>query len=147
MTAVAAEAATLTEASMAGGAFGSAWNNLTTVDVGYDAIAGTGNQNQYDNFVFSLPAGPQSLSFDFTAPSGYGDSYSAGGLILYSATPFRWGWDGTVADGVRCQLPGADAGLHARPRRLPGRQPLPRAQFHLRLRSRLQHRRAWQRAA
>ena len=82
----------------AGGAFGSAWNNLTTVDAGYDVIAGTGNQNQYDNFVF-LPSGPQSLSFDFAAPPGYGDSYSAGGRILYSATPFRWGWDGTVATG------------------------------------------------
>ena len=99
MTAAAADAATLTETSMAGGAFGSAWNNLTTVDAGYDVIAGAGNQNQYDNFVFSLPSGHQSLSFDFAAPSGFGDSYSAGGLILYSATPFRWDWDGTVAAG------------------------------------------------
>lgn len=99
MTAVAAEAATLTEASMAGGAFGSAWDSPTTVDAGYDVITGTGNQNQYDNFVFTLPAGHQSLSFDFSAPSGFGDSYSAGGAILYSATPFGWSWDGTVAAG------------------------------------------------
>ncbi len=91
---VAANAATLNEADMAGGAFGAAWNAPTAVGAGIDRITGTGGQNQYDNFVFTLPAGAQRLSFDFAAPAGAGQSYSAGGEILYSATPFRWGWDG-----------------------------------------------------
>lgn len=101
LCAVAASAATLNEASLPGGAFGSSWNQLTAVATGYDAIAGTGNQNQYDNFLFTLPAGHQSLSFDFTAPTGIDESYSAGASILYSADPFRWGWDGTSAKTVR----------------------------------------------
>lgn len=93
----AAGAATLNEADQPGGAFGSAWDKLTAVGKGYDIIAGTGSQNQFDNFVFDLPAGPQSLTFDFTAPKGYDYSLSAGGQILTSTTPFRWGWDGTYA--------------------------------------------------
>jgi len=97
---VAAQAATLTESSVSGGAFGGAWNSLTTVDAGFDAISGTGSQNQFDNFVFTLPAGHQTLSFDFTAPSSYDHSYSAGGQILYSTTPFRWGWDGAYAQNA-----------------------------------------------
>jgi len=95
-----AAAATLNEASVPGGAFGSSWDNLTAVAAGYETISGTGSQNQYDNFVFTLPAGHQSLTFDFTAPSVFDHSYSAGGSILYSTTPFRSGWDGTVAAGV-----------------------------------------------
>jgi len=94
-----AGAATLNEASVPGGSFGSSWADLTTVAAGYDTITGTGAQNQYDNFLFALPAGPQSLTFNFTAPADFGDSYSAGGSILYSATPFRSGWDGTHATG------------------------------------------------
>ena len=101
ITAVAAEAATLNEASVPGGAFGPSWNDVTTVAAGYDAISGTGGQNQFDNFLFTLPAGRQTLSFEFTAPADNGYSYSAGGSVLYSATPFKWGWDGTYAQSVQ----------------------------------------------
>ncbi len=102
LTAVATQAATLTEASVPGAAFGAAWNSPTTVEAGYDAISGTGNQNQFDNFFFAaLPAGHQTLSFDFTAPSSHDYSYSAGATILTSLTPFRWGWDGTTAKTVQ----------------------------------------------
>lgn len=102
MTAVAAQATTLTEASVPGGAFGGAWNSLTTVGAGYEALSGSGNQNQYDNFLFTdLRAGRQTLTFDFTAPAGYDHSYSAGAAILTSVTPFRWGWDGAYAKTVQ----------------------------------------------
>jgi hypothetical protein len=94
-------AATLDEAAMPGGAFGSAWNDLTTVAAGYDVISGTGSQNRFDNFVFTLPAGHQTLSFDFAAPAGYGYSYSAGGQILTSTEPFRWSWDGTSVHSIQ----------------------------------------------
>ena len=98
LTAAAASAATLTEGSLPGGAFSGAWNSPTEVGAGFDIISGTGNQNQFDNFYFSaLPSGSQTLSFDFTAPEGFGYSYSAGGEIYTSTSPFRWGWDGVRA--------------------------------------------------
>ena len=99
--AAATGAATLGEASMPGGAFGSAWNDLTTVGAGYDAISGTGNQNQFDNFRIDLPSGHRTLTFAFAAPAGIGWSYSAGGQILTSAQPVRWGWDGAYARSVQ----------------------------------------------
>ena len=64
-----------------------------------------------------LPAGHQTLRFDFTAPSSYGYSYSAGASILYSATPFSWGWDGSYAAVGAGRLLQAEAGLRPRPRR------------------------------
>ena len=98
LAAAAASAATLTEGSLPGGAFSGAWNSPTEVGAGFDIISGTGNQNQFDNFYFSaLPSGSQTLSFDFTAPEGFGYSYSAGGEIYTSTSPFRWGWDGVRA--------------------------------------------------
>lgn len=101
LAAAGAQAATLNEADMAGGAFGASWSAPTKVDAGIDTIVGTGRQNQFDNFVFALPAGAQRLTFDFAAPKVAGHSYSAGGEILYSATPFRWGWDGARAGAIQ----------------------------------------------
>ena len=97
--AVAANAATLNEATVPGGAFGPSWNNLTTVAAGYDTITGSGGQDQQDNFLFTLPTGHQTLTFDFTAPADAGD-YSAGGWVLYSTTPFQGDWDGVAAGQV-----------------------------------------------
>jgi hypothetical protein len=97
-----ATAATLNEAALAGGRFGGLWSAPTEVGAGFDTIRGTGEQNVYDNFVFTgLPSGAQTLSFRFSAPDGYDHSYSAGGTILYSDRPFRWGWDGTTAGTVQ----------------------------------------------
>ena len=101
---VSAGAATLTEADMPGGAFSGAWNAPTEIGAGIDTVAGTGKGNAFDNFVFTaLPAGRQTLSFAFQAPSaGFDSSYSAGGQVLYGTEPFRWGWDGTyLASGVQ----------------------------------------------
>lgn len=94
-------AATLSEADAPGGAFGASWDIPTVVDAGYDVIEGVGDQNRFDNFVFALPRGAQKVGFEFTAPKGAGNSYSAGGTILYSAEPFRWGWDGTKAASIQ----------------------------------------------
>jgi len=89
--------ATLNEASLPGGAFSSSWSNPTTIANGYDTITGTGAGNQFDIFAFTgLASGAQSLTFNFAAPSGIGWSYAAGGNLLYSTQPFRWGWDGTT---------------------------------------------------
>ncbi len=85
---------------MPGGAFGAAWNTPTAVDPGVTAITGTGSQNRYDTFMFGLPSGAQTISLTFTAPQGIGWSYAAGGSILYSTTPFRWGWDGTMLASI-----------------------------------------------
>lgn len=97
-----AAAATLTESAQAGGAFSGLWNSPTQVGAGFDTVAGTGGQNAYDTFVFTaLPRGAQSLTLDFSAPAGLDSSYSAGGAILWSETPFRWGWDGQHAGTVQ----------------------------------------------
>lgn len=98
----AASAATLTESAVTGGAFGPRWDRPTEVGRGFDSITGTGNQNAFDNFVFTgLPSGAQKLTLTFTAPEGIGYSYSAGASVLYATQPFRWGWDGTYAKGAQ----------------------------------------------
>jgi hypothetical protein len=96
-----AGAATLNEWDVPGGAFGSAWNAPTAIGAGITTINGTGAGNQYDNFAFTaLPAGAQTLTMTFSAPPGSGWSYAAGGTILWSTQPFRWGWDGTTLSNV-----------------------------------------------
>jgi hypothetical protein len=101
-SALPASAATLSEAQASGGAFSANWATPTTVGAGVEVITGTGKSNVYDNFVFtSLPTGAQTLHFDFSAPRGHGNSYSAGGVILYSANPFRYAWDGKQAGHVQ----------------------------------------------
>lgn len=90
-----ATAATLNEADVPGGAFGSSWSSLTEVGAGYEIVSGTGSQNAFDNFVFAgLPAGAQKLTFSFSAPADIDWSYSAGGRVLWSTEAFRWGYDG-----------------------------------------------------
>ncbi len=95
-----AAAATLNEADMPGGAFGAAWNTPTAIDPGVTGIIGTGDQNRYDNFMFGLPSGAQTISLSFAAPEGIGYSYAAGGNILWSEAPFRWSWDGATLAAV-----------------------------------------------
>lgn len=96
-----AGAATLNETDMPGGAFSASWAAPTVVGAGVTTITGTGNQNQFDNFVLTgLPSGAQSVVLSFSAPSGIGYSYAAGGSVLWSTQPFRWGWDGNYATPV-----------------------------------------------
>lgn len=96
LAASAGHAATLTEADLPSGSFGSSFDRLTQVGAGFDTVAGTGSQNAYDNFVFTgLRPGAQTITLTFTAPAGIGPSYSAGGTVLYKTSAFAWGWDGT----------------------------------------------------
>ena len=91
-----ARATTLNEADLPTGAFSPLWSQPTQVGAGITQITGTGAGNAFDNFVLTaLPAGAQTLTFNFTAPQGIGWSYAAGGNLFYSQSPFRWGWDGT----------------------------------------------------
>ena len=97
-----ASAATLSEADLPGGAFGSAYNSLTAVAGGFTTITGTGNGGTSDNVVLTgLPTGAQKLTFTFNAPAGYDHSYSAGATILYDTLPFDWAWDGHAAGSVQ----------------------------------------------
>jgi hypothetical protein len=92
-----AVAATLYESNMPGQAFSPLWSAPTQIGAGITTIEGTGNQNQYDNLVFTaLPSGTQSIGVTFNAPRGIDWSYAAGGTMLVSTEPFRWSWDGMV---------------------------------------------------
>lgn len=98
----AAPAATLTEASLPGGAFGARYDTPTVIGAGIERISGTGSQNVFDNFVFTaLPKGAQTLTLSFSAPAGIGYSYSAGGAVLYDTQAFDYGWDGAYAGTVQ----------------------------------------------
>jgi hypothetical protein len=92
-----AQAATIHEGSLAGGSFSGSWSAPTALGTGVTEATGTGSQHAFDFFTFTLPAGAQTLTFDFWAPPGIGYSYSAGGTIKTSTTPFKWGWDGATA--------------------------------------------------
>ena len=95
-------AATLSEADIVGGAYAASYNAPTEIGHGVTTVSGTGQQNAYDNFVFTrLPAGKQTLSFTFLTPADLSYSYSAGATILYATQPFRWGWDGITAGQVQ----------------------------------------------
>lgn len=98
----AASAAVLNEASLPGGAFSGDWRAPTEIGAGYDAVSGTGYQNVKDIFVFTgLKSGAQQLTFDFTAPAGINESYSAGGSVNYAFAPFMHEWDGQAAGWVQ----------------------------------------------
>jgi hypothetical protein len=89
-----AGAATIHEGDLAGGSFSGSWGAPTNLGAGVTEVTGTGSQHAFDFFTFTLPAGTQTLTFDFWAPQGAGNSYSAGGTIKTSTAPFEWGWDG-----------------------------------------------------
>ncbi len=90
-------ASTLYENQVPGRAFSPLWSAPTQIGAGITSIEGTGNANQFDNFVFTaLPSGAQAISLTFNAPRGIDWSYAAGGTMLVSTQPFRWGWDGMV---------------------------------------------------
>ncbi len=92
-----AGAATIHEGDVAGGSFSGSWGAPTALGAGVTDVTGAGSQHAFDFFTFTLPAGAQTLTFDFWAPQGIGYSYSAGGTIKTSTTPFQWGWDGATA--------------------------------------------------
>jgi hypothetical protein len=92
-----AQAATIHEGSLAGRSFSNAYDKPTNLGAGVTEVTGTGSQHAFDFFVFTLPAGAQTLTFDFWAPQGIGYSYSAGGTIKTSTKKFDHGWDGKDA--------------------------------------------------
>jgi hypothetical protein len=102
-----ASAAVLSETDVPDGAFGPSWNKVTEVGAGITGVTGTGSQNVFDNFHFTaLPVGAQKIDLRFWAPDGIGNSYSAGGKVLFSRTPFLWGWDGKELGGFQLDLKG-----------------------------------------
>ena len=94
MSAMAAGAVTVKEADAPGGAFSASYTSATQIGAGVETITGTGSQNAFDNLLFTcLPSGHQQLRIDFSAPAGYGYSYSAGGAVFYGATlGNQWDW-------------------------------------------------------
>lgn len=93
-----AGAVTIQESSVPGGDFSNAWATPSVIGNGFDLVQGTGAGNNYDILALTgMTPGAQSVTLTFAAPSGIDWSYAAGGSLLYSTTPFRWGWgwDGT----------------------------------------------------
>ncbi|MGL4309054.1 MAG: hypothetical protein ACRCSU_01105 [Paracoccaceae bacterium] len=99
--ATASRAATVAESDLPGGAFSSLWSAPTEIVAGITSVTGTGSAGRFDNLVFpGLPVGAQTITIDFMAPPSIGWSYAAGGSVLVSNAPFRWGWDGLLAGTV-----------------------------------------------
>jgi hypothetical protein len=101
LAALPAGAATISELSLPGGDFSDSWAAPSVIGTGFDLVQGTGAANNFDILAFTgMAPGAQTVSLTFTAPSGIGWSYAAGGNVLYSTQPFRWAWDGTTAGAV-----------------------------------------------
>ena len=91
-------AATVHEGDLAGGRFSQSFAAPTELGAGVTGVRGTGSGGRDDFFVFTgLRPGAQTLTFTFSAPDDIGWSYIAGGTIMASTSPFRWGWDGVNA--------------------------------------------------
>ncbi len=101
LAALPAGAATISELALPGADFSNSWAAPTVIGTGFDQVQGTGGANNYDILAFTgMAAGAQTVSLTFAAPSGIDWSYAAGGNVLYSTQPFRWGWDGMTAGVV-----------------------------------------------
>ncbi|WP_413864914.1 hypothetical protein, partial [Albidovulum sp.] len=101
LAALPAGAATINELSLPGGDFSNSWAAPSVIGTGFGLVQGTGAANNFDILAFTgMAPGAQTVSLTFTAPSGIGWSYAAGGNVLYSTQPFRWAWDGTTAGAV-----------------------------------------------
>ena len=110
LAALPAGAATISELALPGADFSNSWAAPTVIGTGFDQVQGTGGANNYDILAFTgMAAGAQTVSLTFAAPSGIDWSYAAGGNVLYSTQPFRWGWDGMTAGVVSLgyAVPGA----------------------------------------
>lgn len=96
----AAQASTLAEADVKGGEYSSNFNSPTAIEAGIDTLMGIGGVASDDYFVFTgLKSGAQEIVLSFAAPKDYGDSYSAGGAVLFANAPFRYEWDGKQVRG------------------------------------------------
>lgn len=87
-------AAPATAATVAEGTdFSSDWLNPTAIAAGTSQVTGTASD--LDVLVLTgLKTGAQTLTFGFSGAGIYtSGNLTAGGAILYSYTPFQWGWD------------------------------------------------------
>lgn len=101
LAALPAGAATVSELSFPGGDFSDSFSAPSMIGAGIDLVQGTGAANNYDILaVTGMMPGAQTVTLGFSAPSGIGWSYAAGGNVLYSTRPFQWAWDGTTAGVV-----------------------------------------------
>lgn len=95
---VPAAASVVTEAD---GQFSRHWKSPTLIAPGTATILGTAEKQNAHEFLLltGLLPGAQMMSFVFDAPDWalFSDSYSAGGQVLFSTSPFRHQWDGTGA--------------------------------------------------
>jgi hypothetical protein len=90
-----AGAVTIKEGDLKDGEFSKHWKSPTILDASVDGVVGTGGAGHFDIFAFTgLQKGAQTLSFAFAAPANIKHSYTGGGALLWSTSPFRWGWDG-----------------------------------------------------
>jgi hypothetical protein len=101
------QAATLSEADVAGGDFSGSFSSPTIVAPGVTEVQGVWQGgNDADILRLSLAPGAQSvrLSFSPLVPIGPTDwSFSAGGAVRWSDQAFRWAWDGSDLGSVSVQ--------------------------------------------
>lgn len=84
-----AAASTVTETTD----FSSDWLHPTPIAAGTSQISGTASDLDV-LMLTGLSAGAQVLDFTFSGADVYtSGNLTAGGAILYSTTPFAWGWD------------------------------------------------------
>jgi hypothetical protein len=84
-----AAASTMTETTD----FSSDWLHPTAIAAGTTQITGTASDLDV-LMLTGLSAGAQVLDFTFSGAGVYtSGNLTAGGAILYSTTPFQWGWD------------------------------------------------------
>lgn len=90
-TALAAPAAASTVAE--GTDFSSDWFHPTAIAAGTSQVSGTASDLDV-LLLTGLKTGQQTLNFNFSGAGIYtSGNLTAGGAILYSQTPFQWGWD------------------------------------------------------
>lgn len=81
--------------------FSSDWLNPTAIAPGTEKISGIASDLDV-LFLSGLKSGAQVLSFGFSAAEIYTfGNLTAGGSILYSYTPFQWGWDQDGSTGYQ----------------------------------------------
>ena len=101
-----AAAATVTE----GSDFSSDWLNPTAIAAGTSQISGIASDLDV-LLLTGLKTGAQTLTFGFSAASIYtSGNLTAGGAILYSYTPFQWGWDNDGQTGYQVSYNSWNAG-------------------------------------
>ncbi len=97
MFTLAAAASTLAESSLSGQDFSGNWTSFSVIDTGATTVTGTwsgGNDADYIAFT-GLAKGAQQVVLTFSPIGPQGDSFSAGGSVLWKTTPLQHSeWEG-----------------------------------------------------